>query len=51
MGLGALTGLTDPNDLEAPQQLDEFRRMFEDALNNRTSPGMEPLETSRPGNE
>jgi hypothetical protein len=47
MGLGALTGLTDPNDLEAQRQLDEFRGMFEDALNNRTSPGMEPSTAKR----
>lgn len=41
MGLAALAGLGDPDDAEAQQKLDEFRRLFEDAINNRTSPGME----------
>lgn len=41
MGLAALGGLGDPNDAEAQKKLDEFRRIYEDALANRVSPGME----------
>lgn len=41
MGLVALSGLNDPNDLEAQQKLDEYRQLFTDALENRVSPGME----------
>ncbi|HEX2090882.1 MAG TPA: hypothetical protein VHG28_00715 [Longimicrobiaceae bacterium] len=40
-GLVALTGLSDPKDTEAQKKLDDFRRVFEDALANRVSPGME----------
>jgi ElaB/YqjD/DUF883 family membrane-anchored ribosome-binding protein len=40
-GLVALTGLSDPNDQEAQKKLDEFRQIFTDALDNRTTPGME----------
>ena len=40
-GLVALSGLADPNDAEAQQKLDEFRRVYEDALANRVSQGME----------
>lgn len=41
LGLVGLTGLNDPNDAEAQQKLDEFRNLFTDALENRTSAGME----------
>jgi ElaB/YqjD/DUF883 family membrane-anchored ribosome-binding protein len=41
MGLMAISGLNDPNDTEAQQKLDEYRRLFTDALENRVSPGME----------
>jgi len=37
----ALAGLSDPNNTEAQKKLDEFRRVYEDALANRVSPGME----------
>ncbi|MBV9774433.1 MAG: hypothetical protein JO040_10815 [Gemmatimonadetes bacterium] len=40
-GLMALGGLSDPKDVEAKKKLDEFRRVYQDALANRTSPGME----------
>ncbi|HEX2190474.1 MAG TPA: hypothetical protein VHG51_16315 [Longimicrobiaceae bacterium] len=41
MGLVSLSGLSDPNDTEAQKKLDEFRRVYQDALNNRVSQGME----------
>lgn len=41
MGLVALSGLADPNDVEAQKKLDEYRTLFEDALANRVTPGME----------
>jgi hypothetical protein len=40
-GLIALTGLGNPEDAEAQRKLDEFRRVFQDALANQVSPGME----------
>ncbi|HEV2147668.1 MAG TPA: hypothetical protein VGR37_09730 [Longimicrobiaceae bacterium] len=40
-GLIALSGLGDPQDAEAQRKLDEFRQVFQDALANRVSPGME----------
>lgn len=40
-GLMALTGLSDPKDTEAKKKLDEFRRVYQDALANRTTAGME----------
>lgn len=40
MGLAAL-GLSDPNDADSQKKLDEFRRLYEDALANRVSEGME----------
>lgn len=40
-GLLALSGLTDPNDTEAQKKLDEFRLVYQDALANRVSKGME----------
>jgi hypothetical protein len=40
-GLIALTGLGNPEDAEAQRKLDEFRRVFQDALANHVSPGME----------
>jgi hypothetical protein len=47
MGLMALTGLGDPADTATTRKLNEFRQVYTDALNNRTSPGMEnkPAET------
>jgi hypothetical protein len=40
-GLYAWAGFADPQDERAQQQLDEYRRLFEDALANRVSAGME----------
>lgn len=40
-GLMALSGLGDPDDAEAQRKLDEFRRVYQDALANRVSQGME----------
>lgn len=40
-GLYAWAGLTDPQDTTAQRQLDDYRRIFEDALANRVSQGME----------
>jgi hypothetical protein len=40
-GLLGLSGLADPNDQEAQRRLDEFRRVFTDALANQVTPGME----------
>jgi len=49
-GLIALTGLSDPNDAEAQKKLDEFRVVYQDALANRVSRGMEnaPPATQQP---
>ena len=44
MGLMAISGLGDPNDTEAQAKLDEFRRVYTDALENRVSPGLENAE-------
>lgn len=40
-GLIALSGISDPNDAEAKKKLDEFRVVYQDALANRVSKGME----------
>ena len=40
-GLLGLTGLSDPADSTAVRQLDEWRRVFTDALANQVTPGME----------
>ncbi|MEW5930269.1 MAG: hypothetical protein AB1941_22650 [Gemmatimonadota bacterium] len=40
-GLIALSGIADPNDAEAKKKLDEFRVVYQDALANRVSKGME----------
>jgi hypothetical protein len=40
-GLLMFAGLVDPQDIEAQRKLDEFRQVFEDALANRVSAGME----------
>lgn len=37
----AWAGLSNPQDTTAQRQLDEYRRVFEDALANRVSPGLE----------
>jgi hypothetical protein len=34
-------GLADPDDADAQRQIEEYRRIFEDALENRATPGME----------
>lgn len=44
MGLMALSGLGDPENTEAQAELDEFRRLYTDALENRVTPGMEKEE-------
>jgi hypothetical protein len=41
MGLLALTGLGDPADTATTRKLNEFRRLYTDALNNRVTPGTE----------
>lgn len=40
-GLMALTGLVDPADAEAQRKLDELRRVYQDALDNRASAGVQ----------
>lgn len=40
-GTLGFVGLSDPNDPEVQEKLDEFRQLFTDALANRVSPGME----------
>lgn len=40
-GLYAWAGLSNPQDTTAQRQLDDYRRIFEDALANRVSAGME----------
>jgi hypothetical protein len=40
-GLFAWAGLSNPQDTTAQRQLDDYRRIFEDALANRVSAGME----------
>lgn len=40
-GLVTLTGLGSPQDAESQRKFDEFRRVYEDALANRVSEGME----------
>ena len=50
-GLMALGGLSNPEDAKAQQQLDEWRRIHTDALENRVTPGMErdvPAGEARP---
>lgn len=47
-GLAAISGLADPNDAEAQKKLDELRALFEDALNNRVTPGMEASAPAAP---
>ncbi|MBW3571193.1 MAG: hypothetical protein KY467_08805 [Gemmatimonadetes bacterium] len=41
VGLLGLTGLSDPADTTAQRQMDEWRRVYTDALANRVTPGME----------
>lgn len=53
-GLLALTGLGDPNDTTATRRMGEWRRIYTDALENRTTPGMEasvPAGEARPRRE
>ena len=40
-GLFALPVLSAPNDANAQRRLEDYRRLFEDALANRVTPGME----------
>jgi len=40
-GLMGLSGLANPQDTAAQRQLDDWRRVYTDALANRVSPGME----------
>ncbi|HLL47628.1 MAG TPA: hypothetical protein VK399_13040 [Longimicrobiaceae bacterium] len=47
-GLIALSGLSDPNDAEAQKKLDEFRAVYQDALANRVSKGMENTRAAQP---
>jgi hypothetical protein len=48
-GLFAWAGLANPSDPEAQRQLDEYRRVFEDALQNRVTPGMERVQIQADG--
>jgi hypothetical protein len=41
-GLMALSGLSNPQDTTVQRQLEEWRRVYTDALANRVTPGMEP---------
>jgi hypothetical protein len=47
-GLVALSGLSDPDDPNVQRQLEEWRRIYTDALENRVTPG---LEAERPWGE
>lgn len=47
-GLIALSGLSDPKDAEAQKKLDEFRVVYQDALANRVSKGMENAPAPQP---
>lgn len=47
-GLVAISGLADPSDQEAQAKLEELRTLFEDALNNRVTPGMEASSATAP---
>lgn len=50
-GLLGLTGLADPNDTTAVRQMNEWRRIYTDALANQVTPGMEaavPAGEARP---
>lgn len=40
-GLMALTGLANPEDTTVQRQLEEWRRIYTDALENRVTPGLE----------
>jgi ElaB/YqjD/DUF883 family membrane-anchored ribosome-binding protein len=40
-GLLGLTGLGDPSDTTAVRQMNEWRRIYTDALANKVTPGME----------
>ncbi len=40
-GLVGLSGLATPNDTTAQRQMDEWRRIYTDALANRVTPGLE----------
>lgn len=50
MGVLGLTGLADPNDTTAARQLDEFRRVYLDALGNKVSAGLENTPAEAPQN-
>ena len=50
-GLVGLSGLTDPNDTTAVRTMNEWRRIYTDALANQVTPGMEaavPANEARP---
>lgn len=50
-GLLGLQGLAEPNDTTAQRQLDEWRRIYTDALANQVTPGLEadvPAAEARP---
>lgn len=50
-GLLGLQGLAEPNDTTAQRQLDEWRRIYTDALANQVTPGLEasvPAGEARP---
>lgn len=40
-GLLGLSGLSDPNDTTAVRQMNEWRRIYTDALGNKVTPGLE----------
>ena len=50
-GLAGLTGLSDPNDTTAVRMMNEWRRIYTDALGNKVTPGLEasvPAGEARP---
>ncbi len=50
-GLLGLTGLSDPNDTTAVRTMNEWRRIYTDALANKVTPGLEanvPASEARP---
>jgi ElaB/YqjD/DUF883 family membrane-anchored ribosome-binding protein len=50
-GLVGLTGLATPNDTTAQRQMNEWRRIYTDALANKVTPGLEanvPADDARP---
>lgn len=47
-GMLGLTGLNDPNDTTIVRQINEWRRVYTDALENKVTPGMEAAPPEAP---